>query len=116
MKAYTEMDPELIAKLVQPYVDAGETDLLSREKTKEDAFLRNHTCPTCGCGSMTPFFVNAAHAYQSGSILPRKALRCSACGAEYDPHTNITLSTGNIAKAIELIRANQLPGFNEPTE
>ena len=60
---------------------------------------------------MVPFLVSPQHAFGHGNLLARNALRCNLCGAEYDPHSKMVLSTGNLAKAIECVQAGQLPGF-----
>jgi len=104
MPVYIEMDPALIEEAVQPFRDAKEDDLLQRESKKDQAFLRQFSCLTCKNPELEPMFVNPGHAYGGHGLLPRHALRCTRCGWEFDPHTNLVLKTGNIYKARDAMR------------
>lgn len=113
MPAYTEMDENEIRAILGKYQQVGEDTLLQEERKKEDAFLRNHTCPTCGKGGMTPFFVSRAHVYAGSQLLGRCALRCDLCLGEYDPYSRLVLKEGNLMEAQERIKAAQMPGILE---
>ncbi|HNC99627.1 MAG TPA: hypothetical protein PKW90_26090 [Myxococcota bacterium] len=108
MPVYKELDPEVLEQMLKPYRDEGE-DTLGKERRHEEAFLKQQQCPTCGASGMIPFLVSTRHAYGHGNLLARNALRCTACGTEYDPHSRIVLGTGNLAQAVEAMQANQVP-------
>lgn len=109
--AYTEMDENEIQAILDQYRQAGEDTLLQDERKKEDAFLRNQACPTCGRGGMIPFFVSKTHVFGGNQLLGRCALRCDLCLGEYDPYSRLVLKQGNLLEAQERIKAGQMPGI-----
>jgi hypothetical protein len=65
----------------------GQVNVLTPLVEKEEAFFRNCVCLVCHGG--TEPFVDPVHPFSPGSPLPRRFLRCTNCGTEFDPYTNL---------------------------
>ena len=120
MAAYRELAPELLSKLLEPYQDSREHDLLQSERRKEDAYYRQHQCSRCGSGNLSRVFANPQHAYAEVEgekpVLPRYVLKCEECEAEEDPRTGILLKIGNLGKAVERHQARGVPTFTPESD
>lgn len=89
------MDPELVLKAIEGYVD-----VLEPERKALDAFYKQFTCKRCGRGCRKEMV--KGHVFgDSGTLNPRCVLRCLACGCLFDPHTGLLLETGNSAQTPE---------------
>lgn len=82
-KAYKEMDPELIRKLLE-----GQENVIAPAVEKEQAFLQSVPCPSCGKYE-TQAKMNIKHPFSRGNLLTNKVLECLACKAEFEPHTRV---------------------------
>lgn len=82
-KAFKEMDPEVVRKLLE-----GHENVIAPEVAKEQVFFKSVACPSCGDFHTEPR-VNPKRPFVSGQILSNKLLCCLSCGAEFDPHTRI---------------------------
>lgn len=83
MGIFRAANPEDMWKAIE-----GHRDVITPEVKKEESFFRNMPCPTCNQAS-NQAFVNPKVPFSSGSILPKKLLRCLVCSTEFDPETKI---------------------------
>jgi hypothetical protein len=58
--------------------------------------IKSRPCPRCK-SAMHPF-LNAQHAFSPHDPLPRMHARCTECGLEWDPVSNLILNTGDPRK------------------
>ena len=65
----------------------GQEDLLTPLVKKEEAFFRSRSCPLCH-GAAVPF-VDEKRPFVPNNPLPNRRLRCSSCGAEFDPYSGL---------------------------
>lgn len=89
--ALTEMDPELIWRLVEGYPDEITPALKVRE-----ALYRQFQCPRCKCGLEKEFDPRVC--FSQDEVLPKALLRCRNCRYLIDPHTNMIVEFGNASK------------------
>ncbi len=78
---------------------AGIEDELSDLSETRMASIRKKPCPRCR-SAMHPF-VNPKHPFSSADHLPRVLGRCTECGLEWDPLTNLILNTGDPRKIMD---------------
>ncbi len=98
--AFTPLDPTLAWKAIEGYQNE-----LAPEQKVLDAFYRQHKCPRCEGDCRKEMMVR--HAFAPGTLVPRSVLRCHSCACLFDPHSNIIVEMGNLAKvepAIPIIR------------
>ena len=81
MPSFKPLDPELIRKALE-----GHVDILTPEIKKEEAFLRNVSCPMCQ-GRELNSYVDASHPFSEGKILPNKLMWCTKCEIEFNPYS-----------------------------
>lgn len=95
---FTEMDPEVVWKLVEGYQNE-----LEPEYNKMEAFYRQFDCPRCGGTCRKEFVAN--HAFSDpDALIARALLRCTLCSCLFNPHVLVggepmILELGNIAAA-----------------
>jgi hypothetical protein len=85
------MDPNEVQKLLEVQDSEGKPvhqDMLRPLVEREEALLRNSTCPACGALS-SETFLDPRRPFVNGYPLPNRLLRCLKCQAEYDPHTRL---------------------------
>jgi hypothetical protein len=78
---------------------SGQEDCLSPLVDQDNTFYASKVCPTCG-GSCRKVF-DTKTGFREGELLPRYLLKCLACESTFDPRTNLILTMGNLAKAVE---------------
>jgi len=88
---FTEMDPEVVLRLVEGYTD----ELAPAFKVRE-AFYRQFRCPRCRCGLEKEF--DARTCFSEEEVLPKALLRCRNCRYLIDPHTNMIVEFGDASK------------------
>lgn len=81
MPEFKTLSPELIKKALE-----GHVDILTPEVKKEEAFLRNVSCPLCQ-GRDLNSFVDPAHPFSDGKLLANKLMSCEKCNIEFNPYT-----------------------------
>lgn len=86
-KAFKEMDPEVIQKLLE-----GHENVIAPEIFKEQNFLNSRPCPVCHQFNADAR-VNPKNPFVRGQILSNKILHCANCQTEFDPHTGIIIAT-----------------------
>jgi len=88
---FTEMDPELIWRLVEGYPD----ELTPAFKARE-ALYRQFKCPRCKCALEKEFDPRVC--FTEEEPLPKALLRCNNCRYLIDPHTHMIVEFGNASK------------------
>jgi len=106
------MDQELLRSILEHYKDE---DILSGERKKEDAFLRQFSCPRCG-GKTVPHFPGVQRVFSASEPLPQMDLKCLQCKAVFNPRTGILSSLGNPGEAIQQAYAQQTPWIKPADE
>jgi len=87
------LHPEITKKLLE-----GHEDVLTKKAEEHEAFYASQVCPRCGGNCQKRGDYHNMHT--GDDILPKFYLRCLACGEEFDPHTGITIKTGNVGEAL----------------
>lgn len=88
-----EMDPALIAKLIE-----GVPNIVGPAVDEEDRLCVSTSCPRCGGGCRR---VAGSYAEMATSFPPRFNLECLACGCVFSPRSGMICSLGNLANAFE---------------
>lgn len=112
MPVYQEMDQDLLREILEQYKDQ---DILTGEKKKEDAYLRQFPCPRCG-GSTQPHFPGVQRVFSPKEPLPQMDLKCLSCDAVFNPRNGVISRLGNPGKAIEQAYAQQTPWIRTDDE
>lgn len=92
MRSLEFLNPEVAQKLLE-----GHQDVVTALSEEREKFYAAQTCPRCGgnCKKLGDY----RSMYKGDGPLAKFYLCCLACGEEFDPHTGITLKTGNVGKA-----------------
>ena len=88
----TCMDPEEVLKLLE-----GQKDIITPLAEERESFYKNQQCPTCGSTSFTKN-TNSRIAFRGNDPIARYVLICQDCDCVFDPHSNLVLKLGNLAK------------------
>lgn len=85
--AMKEMEYEKILELLK-----GQPDVITPIAKEAENMLSASVCPGCGSGN-TQRFVDGSRPFTRSSILPNVLLKCTDCGTEYSPRSNIILKS-----------------------
>lgn len=88
---FLPLDPGLAEKMI-----AGVQDELTDLSEAHLAAVKRKPCPRCQ--SAMHQFVNPKYPFSPHDPLPRVLGRCTECGLEWDPITNLILDTGDPRK------------------
>lgn len=92
MHSFKELSPDKIRAILDATDENGQKlhqDVLTPLATREEVIFKTATCPSCGTGACTPT-LDLLRPFTSDNPLPNRILRCTACGAEFDPYTRMT--------------------------
>jgi hypothetical protein len=87
---YKPLPPALVRKMIE-----GVPDELTELADRRMRSIKSKPCPRCQ-SAMHPF-LNPKHAFSPDDPLPRTLARCTECGLEWDPLTNLIISPGSAA-------------------
>jgi len=99
---YRPLPSALVRKMIE-----GVSDELTGLADQRMRTIKGKPCPRCQ-SALHPF-INPKHAFSSEDPLPRTLGRCTECGLEWDPLTNLILSPGDPSKIEDpypVIRSN----------
>lgn len=91
MAVFRPLPPGLAKRLIEGI--PNELGPLAEERAGR---IRSQPCPRCK-SAMHPF-LNPKHAFSPHDPLPRMHARCTECGLEWDPVSNLILNPGDPSK------------------
>lgn len=86
--SFKTLDPNEVLKLIE-----NQEDVLTPAHKIEDRFYAQFVCPKCG--GTCERRMTANHMFSGRALLPKSTLKCSACSYHFDPHSGITVETGD---------------------
>jgi hypothetical protein len=94
MAVFRPLPVGLARKLIE-----GIQDELTPLAESRAGMIKSRPCPRCK-NAMHPF-LNSQHAFSPNDPLPRLHARCTECGLEWDPVSNLILNTGDPSKVTD---------------
>jgi hypothetical protein len=97
---YKPLAPGLARRMIE-----GVKDELGPLAEQRLSTIRGKPCPRCR-SAMHPF-VNPKYAFSPDDPLPRTLARCTECGLEWDPLSDIIISPGSASRIEDPYKINR---------
>ena len=84
------MDREELLGILKEH--GGQSNLVMEADATVKEFFSHLSCPMCRSGVIP--VINPQQPFKEGQLTPNFLAQCTACGCEFEPHTQVIVRTG----------------------